>query len=282
VAGAGALVVVGTPIGNLGDLTPRACAALADADVVACEDTRRTRRLLSAVGLPAPPLIAVHEHNEASAGAQILERVRAGQRVALVSDAGMPGISDPGERVVRAVAAAGLTVEVVPGPTAAITALVASGLPADRWCFDGFLPRKGAERRRRLTALAAESRTTVLYEAPHRLVETLADLVESCGPSRAVAVCRELTKVHEQTWRGRLGDAVDAVGEPRGEYVIVIDGAPPAPPASDEDIGTALAAELATGAGRKVAVASVAADLGVPRRRVYDLALRLRPRSQGE
>ena len=276
-AGGGALVVVGTPIGNLGDLSPRAVEALAAADVVACEDTRRTRALLSAAHVAGRRLLAVHEHNEAQRAAEIADLVGRGSRVALVTDAGMPAISDPGERVVAAVAAAGHPVVVVPGPSALVTALVASGLPSERFVFEGFLPRKGPARRRRLAALAGEPRTTVVYEAPHRVQGTVADLAEVCGADRAVTVARELTKLHEEVWRGTLAAAAEhlAARAPRGEYVLVVGGAPAPPDATDTDIEEALAGRLAAGDDRRAAVAGVASDLDVAKRRVYELARRL-------
>ena len=274
--GGPALVLVGTPIGNLGDLTPRARDTLAHAGVVACEDTRRTRALLSAAGisLAGKRLLAVHDHNEAERAAEIVELVRAGSRVALVTDAGMPGVADPGARVAGAVAAAGLPIEVVPGPSAVVAALAASGFPADRFVFEGFLPRKGGERRRRLEALATEQRTAVLYEAPHRLRATVDDLRAVCGPERRTAIARELTKLHEEMWRGTLGEAVEHLDatEPRGEYVVVLGGAP-SPHVADEEIERALADHLAAGEDKKTAVAAVAAELAVAKRRVYQLAL---------
>jgi 16S rRNA (cytidine1402-2'-O)-methyltransferase len=274
----GVLVLVGTPIGNLGDLSPRAVEVLRTADVIACEDTRRTRQLLTAAGVPAGGrLMAVHDHNEAAQVGGLLGRLAAGQRVAVVTDAGMPGISDPGERLVVAAAAAGHRVEVVPGPSAAIAALVVSGLPTGRSCFEGFLPRKGRDRARRLAELAAERRTTVLFESPRRVRATVADLVESVGGDRRVAVARELTKHFEEVWRGTLAEAVDHLAEkdPIGEYVLVVEGAPDAEPATESDVEDALRARLAAGVPRREAVAEVAADLGVPKRQVYDTALRL-------
>jgi 16S rRNA (cytidine1402-2'-O)-methyltransferase len=267
-------VLVGTPIGNLGDLAPRAVAALAAADVVCCEDTRRTGRLLDHAGVRAASLLVTNEHTEAAVAAEVVDRLEQGQTVAVVSDAGMPGISDPGERLVAAAVAAGHVVEVVPGPSAGVTALVASGLPTGRFCFEGFLPRKGSARAGRLAALATEPRTVVLYEAPHRLARTLADLVEACGAERRVVLGRELTKLHEEVWRGTLAQAADHVAEvgTRGEYVVVLDGAPPAAPATDEAIRDALARHRAGGASTRDAVASVSAELDVPKRRVYGLA----------
>ena len=271
----GHLVLVATPIGNLGDLPPRAVEVLAAADVVACEDTRRTGRLLAAAGVRARGLVAVHDHNEATQVGTVMARLRAGEVVAVVTDAGTPGISDPGERLVRAAAQSGFEVRIVPGPSAAISGLVASGLPTGRFVFEGFLPRKGSGRTRRLAALAAEERTLVLYEAPHRLARTIDDLVATLGGERSVAIGRELTKLHEEVWRGTLAEALARVAEvePRGEHVIVVAGAPEPDVVGDDDIRAAIAGRLAAGSSRRDAVAEVAAGLGVARRRVYDLAL---------
>lgn len=272
------LVLVGTPIGNLGDLAPRAVEALAAADVICCEDTRRTGRLLQHAGVERRPLVVVNDHTEVPAIVGVLERLARGERVALVTDAGMPGISDPGERLVRAAVQAGHVVEVVPGPSAAITALVASGLPTGRFAFEGFLPRKGSGRTARLAEVAADRRTTVLYEAPHRLARTLADLAAACGQGRQVAVARELTKLHEEVWRGPLEAACAWVAErePRGEVVLVLDGAPEPEGADDDDVAAAVQARLDTGDSPRDAAAAVAAALGVPKRRAYEAALRLR------
>lgn len=275
-AARGRLVLVGTPIGNLGDLAPRAVEALAAADLVCCEDTRRTGRLLQHAGVRAAALRVVNDHTEDDAVADVVARLDRGEVVAVVSDAGMPGISDPGERLVAAAAQAGHVVEVVPGPSAALAGLVSSGLPTGRFVFEGFLPRKGSGRSERLAVVAAEPRTVVLYEAPHRLARTLADLVAACGPDRRVALARELTKLHEELWRGTLGAAVDHVVavEPRGEYVVVLDGAPPPGEVTDEAIVEALARLRAAGATTRDAVADVVAAFGVPKRRVFDLATR--------
>ena len=275
-AAPGLLVLVPTPLGNLADLAPRAAAALAEADVVACEDTRHTAKLLGLVGIRANRLVAVHEHNEAAMAEVIAEWVRLGQTVALVTDAGLPGISDPGERVVRVVAESGLRVSVIPGPSAGVAALVVSGLPTSRWVFEGFLPRKGTQRTRQLAAIADEARTVVLYEAPHRLRATLAALVDVCGPDRRVVLVRELSKLHEEVWRGTLAAACERAGDPRGEHVIVLDGAPAPAAATEEAIETALTRELAGGGDRRAAVAAVAARLDVPKSRVYDVAVALR------
>ena len=273
----GRLVLVATPLGNLGDLSPRAASVLGSADTVACEDTRHTARLLNLAGIARRRLVAVHGHNEAAMVASIVGRLRAGETVAVVSDAGTPGVSDPGERLVRAAAAAGFAVSVVPGPSAAIAALVVSGLPTDRFVFEGFLPRKGPERAARLGALAVEARTAVLYEAPHRLAATLADLTAACGPERPVVLVRELTKMHEEIWRGGLGASVSSAmaGAPRGEFVVVLGGAAEPAPVDDDTLAEALAEQLAAGLGRRDAAAAVAARLGVARNRAYDVAVRL-------
>ena len=280
----GVLVLVGTPIGNLGDLSPRAVEALAAADAICCEDTRRTGRLLQHAGVERKgALMVVNEHTEAREVDGVLARLARGERVAVVSDAGMPGISDPGERLVRAAIDAGHVVEVVPGPSAALAALVASGLPTGRFVFEGFLPRKGSGRTERLAAVAAERRTVVLYEAPHRLPRTLADLASVCGDDRPVAVARELTKLHEEVWRGTLGEAAAWAVErsPRGELVVVLDRAPAAPP-PDDALVDALSVELAAGSSARDAARAVAARLGVPRRHAYDLAVTVARRGGGD
>lgn len=275
----GYLMLVGTPIGNLGDLSPRAVAALRDADVIAAEDTRRTRALLTHAQVPAGRrLLALHAHNERTVAAQLVDRIRGGARVAYVTDAGMPGIADPGERLVRACLEAGLAVEVVPGPSALIAALVTSGLPTGRFVFEGFLPRKGKERSRRLAALAAEERTVVIYESPRRVAATLADLEKALGMDRGVAVARELTKVFEEVWRGSLGEAVarcdSAPDEPRGEHVIVL--APTevgeAGETGDAAIEARLGELLRSGMSARDASTQAARELDVSRRRVYELA----------
>lgn len=270
----GRLILVGTPIGNLGDLTPRAVEVLTRADLVCCEDTRRTGRLLQHAGVRAKALKVVNDHTEADAVAHVLDRLRRGETVAVVTDAGMPGISDPGERLVAAAIDAGHHVEAAPGPSAAVTALVVSGLAAGRFVFEGFLPRKGSGRTERLRDVAVERRTVVLYEAPHRVARTLGDLVDVCGGDRLVVLARELTKLHEEHWRGTLDEAVAHVADvdPRGEYVLVLDGAPAPAEVSDADIVEALATARARGASNRDAVAEVVDQLRVARRRVYALA----------
>ena len=270
----GRLVVVGTPIGNLGDWSPRAQQALVDADLVACEDTRRTGSLLARHGIANPGMVVTNEHTERRAVERILEALAAGEAVALVSDAGMPAISDPGAVVVAAVAEAGFEVVAVPGPTAVSAALALSGFTYGRWVFEGFLPRKGRERTGRLADLATESRIVVIYEAPHRIRRTLDDLAGHLSPDRRCVVARELTKLHESVWRGPLGKAAEEIGEPRGEYVIVIDAAPADPPSvpSDEELLAAVELEREQGASTRDAVDRVAARFGAARRHVYSLA----------
>lgn len=273
----GRLVLVATPIGNLGDLAPRALSTLAEADVVACEDTRRTGLLLSRHGIQGTRLLVVNEHTEVERIGQVLGLLAEGRTVALVSDAGSPGISDPGERLVAAALDAGHEVGAVPGPSAVVMALGISGLPTGRFVFEGFLPRKGAGRAERLAEVASEHRTVVLYEAPHRLARTLGELAEACGGERRIVLARELTKLHEDTWRGSLAEAVRhaAAVEPLGEYVLVLAGAAPDAPADDDAIRSALRARLAAGDTTKSAVAAVAGTLRAPKRHVYALALTL-------
>ena len=275
----GSLVLVATPIGNLGDLPPRAIEALRTARLICCEDTRRTGKLLSHAGISGVRMAVANEHTERARIAEVLDVLGAGGDVALVSDAGTPGISDPGERLVRAVLDAGLAVTAVPGPAAVVMALVVSGIDTSRFVFEGFLPRSGRERAERLAEVAGERRTTVLYEAPHRVVRTVADLVAACGPDRAIALARELTKLHEDVWRGPLADAAAhlAATEPRGEYVLVLAGRPVTPPSNvdDDTIRAELLRALEGGADRRAAVATVTSALGVPKRRVYDLATAL-------
>ena len=274
------LVLVATPIGNLGDLSPRAVEVLRDADMIAAEDTRRTRALLTHAGVPAAGrLRAIHAHNERAGAQTVVDAVSAGKRVAYVTDAGMPGVSDPGERLVRACLDAGLAVEVVPGPSAVLTALVLSGFPTDRFVFEGFLPRRGPARRERIAALVGERRTTVLFEAPNRVLATLSDLLAACGPLREVAVARELTKLYEEVWRGELSDAVGHVGakEPRGEYVDRARARAGTTRCERRRGGRARAEPRSPKVCPPVTRrARVARDLHVPRRRVYDTATRLR------
>ena len=222
----GALYVVGTPIGNLGDFSPRTRETLEQADFIAAEDTRVTRGLLTHFGLHKP-LLSYFEHNKLSRGESILARLRAGETCALVSDAGMPAVSDPGETLIAACAQDGIPVYVVPGPTAAVSALAVSGLPTGRFTFEGFLSMNKRSRREHLRQVAWETRTMIFYEAPHKLRRTLGDLEKLFGPERKIAVVRELTKLHEEVWRTTLGEAAARYREqePRGEYVLVVAGA---------------------------------------------------------
>jgi len=268
------LFVVGTPIGNLGDLTPRAVDTFRTVELIACEDTRRTSKLLRHAGIARTRFVVVNEHTERDAIPVVLATLAGGASVALVSDAGMPVVSDPGHLVIGAAIEAGVRLEVVPGPSAALAALVLSGLAGDRFCFEGFVPRKGAERTRRLAAIATEPRTTVLFEAPHRLARTLEELRARAGDERSVAVARELTKLHEEVWRTTLGEAaaLAAMGEPRGEHVVVLGGAP-ALDVDDDAIVAAVQRSLAQGLSRRDATDAVSTELAVSRNRVYALAV---------
>lgn len=279
---AGTLYVVATPIGNLGDVTARARDTLGAVDVVAAEDTRHSGRLLSSLGLERP-LLSLHEHNEAARADEIVSKLRAGQSVALVSDAGTPLVSDPGFRVVAAARAAGLRVVPIPGACAAIAALSVAGLPTDRFCFEGFLPAKAGPRRARLQLLSRETRTLVFYEAPHRIAETLADLASAFGADRNAVLGRELTKLHETVYAdalGRLAERAQTDADMnRGEAVLVVAGAPE-PTEEQEAAGTidvrallgALLAELPVSRAVDVVVKAT----GQRRNRIYSLALELR------
>lgn len=270
------LVLIATPIGNMGDISPRALDELQSADSVACEDTRRTGALFAHFGLTHEPFVVCNDHTEAHAADEIVRRIESGQRVALVSDAGTPAVSDPGYRVVRAAIDAGVPVEVVPGASAVLAAVSLSGFATDRFCFDGFLPRKGAERARRLETIKAEARTTVIFESPRRLSDTLAALAVACGDDRNVAVARELTKTYEEIWRGSLGEGVAHFNASpvKGEIAIAIEGAV-AREVSNEDLMALLRAERDAGATNRDAVAAVMERTGAAKRRVYDLANQL-------
>jgi 16S rRNA (cytidine1402-2'-O)-methyltransferase len=276
---AGTLWLVGTPIGNLGDVTDRARRTLAKVDLIACEDTRRARKLLAHLDIRGVRLVTFFEGNERRRVPELVEHLRAGRDVAVVSDAGMPGLSDPGERLVRAAVAEGIEVDVVPGPSAAVAALVVSGLPAARFSFEGFLPRKPGERRARLTQAAADSRTVVLFEAPRRLGALLAEAAEVLGDRRA-AVVRELTKLHQEVVRGPLPELAARYQDEdvRGEVVVVIEGRP-AHVGRDELAALAERVEALTSEGvpRREAAARVAEESGASRRALYEASLRRRP-----
>ncbi|MBM3800476.1 MAG: 16S rRNA (cytidine(1402)-2'-O)-methyltransferase [Actinobacteria bacterium] len=269
------LVLVATPLGNLGDLAPRAVEELRSVGLVCCEDTRRTGLLLNNLGIDAT-LMRLDEHTEVASIQRVIDALDEGRDVALVSDAGTPAISDPGERLVAAVAETGHVITSVPGPSAVVMALTVSGLPTNRFVFEGFLPRSGRERDARLTEIARETRTSVLYEAPHRIERTLTDLASACGDDRRGAICRELTKVHEEVRRGSLRDLIDTLGEPRGEYVIVLAGASSSAGASESDVDDALRIELEAGSSVRDAADAVSSKLGVSRKIAYDRALAVR------
>jgi len=267
------LVLAATPIGNTADASPRLREQLETADVVAAEDTRRLRRLTDALGLRlSGRLVSYYDAVEQARIPGLLEELRGGRTVVLVTDAGMPLVSDPGFRLVAAAVAEGLPVTVVPGPSAALAALAVAGLPADRWCFEGFLPRRAGERRRRLAALADEQRTLVFFESPHRIAATLADIAAAFGADRSAVVCRELTKTHEEVRRGGLGELAEwAEAGLRGEITVVVDGARPSQvQATPADLSEEVEALVAAGTTRRDAVDAVAAEHGLARRVVYD------------
>ena len=268
------LFLVGTPIGNMGDLSPRAVEVLGSVGLVCCEDTRRTGLMLNNLGVDAV-LMRLDEHTEIASIPRVLDALNDGRNVALVSDAGTPGISDPGHRLVAAIVDGPHVVSAIPGPSAALAALTISGLPTDRFVFEGFVPRSGRERNERLAEIARETRTSILFEAPHRLERTLDDLIVACGDERRVAVCRELTKVHEEIVRGSLAEVRRLVGEPRGEYVIVLAGIDQGATASPDEIDRLLRNELAEGASTRDAAATVADLTGLGRKALYERALLL-------
>jgi 16S rRNA (cytidine1402-2'-O)-methyltransferase len=268
----GVLVLAATPIGRPEDGSPRLARELAEADVVAAEDTRRLHRLLRELDVDTTGrIVSYFEGNESTRTGQLLDELLAGARVVLVTDAGMPSVSDPGFRLVTAAVGAGVPVTAVPGPSAVVTAVAVSGLPVDRFCFEGFLPRKAGERRRRLEAVARDDRTMVFFEAPHRTAAALGAMAEVLGPQRRAAVCRELTKTHEEVVRGGLDELVAwAADGVRGEVTIVVGGAEPPEGPAPERWGELVAAEQARGASRSEAVKAVARLAGVPKRAVYD------------
>jgi len=269
----GTLYVVATPIGNLGDITLRALELLRSVPLVAAEDTRLTRRLWARHGIETP-MTSYHTHSDLRRRDELLAHLRGGRDLALVTDAGTPAVSDPGEELVAAWAARGGRVVPIPGPSAVLAALVASGLPAARWSFEGFLPRRGRERRDRLASICADDRATVLFEAPGRAAPTLAELAAACGPERPAALGRELTKLHEEVWRGSLGDLASraAEGPPRGEVTIVVAGAPAKPRASATDLAAGrgeVERLVGQGMSRSSAAREVAQRTGLPRRDLF-------------
>lgn len=279
----GRIVLAATPIGNTADASVRLRTALTEADVVAAEDTRRLRDLARRLEIEVTAdVIAVHDHNEADRAGALVERAQAGALVVVVSDAGMPTVSDPGFRVVQAAAAADVEVTVLPGPSAVLTALALSGLPTDRFCFEGFVPRKAGERERMLAALVTEPRTMVFFEAPHRLADTLAAGAAAWGPERPAAVSRELTKTYEQTKRGTLGELAEWAREeePRGEIVLTVAGRPAGAASMEELVAEALG-RVGAGERAKDVVADLAATGGVPRRELYAAVLQARKNAAG-
>ena len=271
----GKLCLVGTPIGNLGDMSPRALRALEEADFIAAEDTRVTLKLLNHFNIKKP-LVSYYEHNARSAGERILERILAGENCALVTDAGMPSVSDPGEDLAARCAGAGVELTAVPGPCAAVTALALSALPAGRFCFEGFLSTSGRSRREHLESLKGERRTMVFYEAPHKLVKTLEDLCAAFGPGRRIALCREMTKLHEEVVRSTLGEAAALYAEtpPRGEFVLVVEGAAEAKTEFGREEALALVERRrAEGMSLKEACRLTAEETGIKKNELYQWAL---------
>ena len=275
---AGTLYLVPTPIGNLGDISPRAKKTLAEADFIAAEDTRVSLKLLNHLELKKP-LVSYYEHNKNESGPRIVERLLAGESCALVTDAGSPAISDPGEDLVALCAKAGVCVCAIPGPCAAVTALSVSGLPTGRFCFEGFLSTNKKSRREHLDSLKSERRTMIFYEAPHKLQNTLKDLTDAFGPERRISLCRELTKLHEQILRMTLGEALAHYTEndPRGEYVLILEGAAEASveALTLEDAVSLALERIASGASKKDAVREVSRETGFPKNALYDAVLRM-------
>jgi 16S rRNA (cytidine1402-2'-O)-methyltransferase len=276
-ASTGVLVLAATPIGDPRDAAPRLGQELATADVVAAEDTRRLKRLCADLGVtPRGAVLSYHEHNEASRTPELVDRLRAGERVVVVTDAGMPSVSDPGYRLVSAAVEADVVVTCVPGPSAVLMALAVSGLPVDRFCFEGFLPRKGGERSRALAALADERRTMVFFEAPHRIEAALRAMADAFGPQRPAAVCRELTKTYEEVRRGGLAELADWAAEGvRGEITVVVGGAT-ARATSVEEVLPGIQERVAAGERLKDVCADVAAQTGLSKKALYDAALAAR------
>ncbi|MGW2830480.1 16S rRNA (cytidine(1402)-2'-O)-methyltransferase [Streptomyces sp. NPDC001286] len=270
----GILVLAGTPIGDIADAPPRLAQELAGADLVAAEDTRRLRRLTQALGVtPKGRVVSYFEGNESARTPELVEELVNGARVLLVTDAGMPSVSDPGYRLVAAAVEKDIRVTAVPGPSAVLTALALSGLPVDRFCFEGFLPRKAGERLTRLKEVAEERRTLVYFEAPHRLDDTLAAMAEAFGADRRAAVCRELTKTYEEVRRGPLAELAEwAAAGVRGEITVVVEGAPErgAQDVSAEELVRRVRLREEAGERRKEAIAAVAAQAGLPKREVFD------------
>ena len=267
----GVLYLVATPIGNLADMSERAIKVLSEVDFIAAEDTRNTLKLLNFFGI-SKPLVSYYEHNKRERGEEIIARLLGGESCALITDAGTPAISDPGEDLVALCAKEGITVSIIPGACAAVSALALSGLSTRRFAFEGFLPVAGKERKKRLTEIAKEERTLIIYEAPHRLKKTLAEFIEYFGAERRIALCRELTKLNEEILRFTLSGAVEYYEstEPRGEYVLVIEGAPEATEEEERvNIAERAAALMAGGMSQKDAIKTIVKETGLPKNKVY-------------
>ncbi|MEG3586230.1 MAG: 16S rRNA (cytidine(1402)-2'-O)-methyltransferase [Actinomycetota bacterium] len=271
-----ALVLIATPIGNLEDISIRAVKEIRSADLLCCEDTRRTGKLLELLEIhPRPDLLLLNEHTERSRSKEVIEKIKNGERVALVSDAGLPGISDPGEHVVKAAIRQGVTIEVIPGPSAGVTALVASGLPSNRFVFQGFIPRKGKARNDRLNEIATEGKTTILYESGNRLQKTIEDLLVICGKEREAVIAKEITKIHEEYIRGTLCELQEILQSrsTKGEYVLVVGGLQEQREVEDNELLSELKKLHDQGKSNRDAVSEIAKKYNVSKRRVYGLSI---------
>ena len=273
-----ALVVIGTPIGNLGDISERAIKELREVDLICCEDTRRTGKLLNLLNLnPRPDLEVVNEHTEEKRANEILNRITAGLRVALVTDAGMPGIADPGQYLIKSAIDHEINLEIVPGPTAGIVALIASGLPTSRFVFQGFIPRKGEERQRRIEEIARDDKTTVIYESGKRIERTIQDLLNICGDERKAIIARELTKMHEEIQRGTLRHLQTKMSDisTKGEFVLILSGISEDHYVSDSLLKEELQEIIGSGKSKRDAVKELTSKYQLSKRRVYDLSIEL-------
>ena len=273
-----ALVIVGTPIGNLGDISDRAIRELKEADLICCEDTRRTGKLLKLLDIvPRPNLSVLNEHTEKIKSREIIQKIKSGSRIALVTDAGMPGIADPGEYLIKYAIENQVKLEIIPGPTAGVVALIASGLPSSRFVFQGFLPRKGIERQQRLTEIACEEKTTIMFESGKRLARTLEDLKNTCGEARDVVIARELTKLHEEIHRGDLSSMnkkVQTISN-KGEFVLVISGSQINTDIDDATLIEELRKAINTGRTKRDAVKELAGKYSISKRRIYELSIEI-------
>ena len=273
-----ALVVIGTPIGNLGDISERAIRELREVDLICCEDTRRTGKLLNLLNInPRPDLEVVNEHTEEKRANEILNRITSGLRVALVTDAGMPGIADPGQYLIKSAIDHEINLEIVPGPTAGIVALIASGLPTSRFVFQGFIPRKGEERQRRIEEIARDDKTTVIYESGKRIERTIEDLLNVCGDEREAIIARELTKMHEEIQRGTLRLLHTKMSDisTKGEFVLILSGISEDHYVSDSHLKEELQEIIGSGKSKRDAVKELTSKYQLSKRRVYDLSIEI-------